>query len=278
MADYSNSKEAVGAAYPENAIQTTFPDLEPLITVQQLKDRHLFGVSLYGAKDPSTGKAAPLNDSILSDLIAGAVSAAELQLKIDIFPKKRREKQPFDINLYNSFGYLQLNHMPCTSIDKLSVNPSNNIDVYVLPKEWIEGAFLVKGQVNIVPLSVAFVQGTTVSQSSGGAFFLNIMGNRGWVPAFWQCEYTSGFPNGMVPRIINDYIGSRAAFEVLSMLALAFARANSHSLGIDALSQSISTPGPQIFRGRLTELEEKMARIEKKVKMIFGFKLFSGTI
>ena len=82
----------------------------------------------------------------------------------------------------------------------------------------------------------------------------------------------------MVPRVINEYIGCVAAVEVLSQLALTYARANSHSLGIDGLSQSVSTPGPQIFKVRMDELEEKKKAIMKKVKAIFGFKIFSGTL
>lgn len=280
MADYTNSRSGIGSPYPENAIETARQQVEPLITPDQLKSRHLFGVPLVSAqKDPLTGKQQVMTDDMLADYIEGAVSQAELELKIDIFPVKRREKQPFDINLYNSFGYFQLNHRPCTSVDKLSVTPSNQQDVYVVPNDWIEGAYLHRGQVNIVPLTTAFVQGTYIpQQSSGGAAYLQILGNKAWIPAWWQIEYTSGFPDGMVPRVINEYVGTIAALEALSMLALTYARANSHSLGIDGLSQSVSTPGPQIFKVRMDELEAKKAAITKKVKALFGYKIYSSTI
>ena len=279
MADYTNSRFALGAALPENAVQAECPQLEPLITPELLKSRHLLGVSMACAKDPLTGKATIITDDILRDIIDGAVAQAESELKIDIFPVRRKEKHPFDLNLYSSFGYFQLTHRPCTSMDKLSVTPSNQLDVYVVPNEWVEGAYLARGQVNIVPLTVAFVQGTYIpQQSSGGAAYLQILGNKPWIPAWWQIEYTSGFPGGMLPRILNEYIGSRAAAEVLSQLALSFARANSQSLGIDGLSQSVSTPGPQIFKGRIEELEEKIKAITKKLKALFGYKIFSGTL
>lgn|SRR5574343_105158 len=279
MADYTNSRFGIGAPLPENAIQAEFPQMEPLITPELLKSRHLLGVSLACAKDPLTGKATIITDDILQDIIDGAVAQAESELKIDIFPVKRREKHPFDLNLYSSFGYFQLAHRPATSMDKLSVTPSNQLDVYVVPNEWVETSYLTRGQINIVPLTVAFVQGTYIpQQSSGGAAYLQILGNKPWIPAWWQVEYTSGFPGGMLPRILNEYIGSRAACEVLSQLALSFARANSQSLGIDGLSQSVSTPGPQIFKGRIEELEEKMKAITKKLKALFGYKIYSGTL
>lgn len=279
MADYTDSKSATGKPYPENAIATARQQLEPLLTVDQLKSRFLFGVPLVSAmKDPFTGKSQILTDDMLADIIEGAISQAELELKIDIFPVKRREKHPFDIQLYNSFGYFQLSHRPCTSVDKLSVTPSNDRDVYTMPNEWVEGAYLHRGQVNIVPLTVGFVGGTALPQASGGAAFLSILGQAAWIPAWWQIEYTSGFVDGNLPRVINDYIGAQAATEVLSMLGLTYARSNSHSLGIDGLSQSVSTPGPEIFKVRLEELEEKKKALMKKIKAIFGFKIFSGTL
>lgn len=280
MADYTNSRFAIGTPTPENAIESSRQQLEPLISVDQLKARFLFGIPMVSAmKDPLTGKQQVMTDEMLKDLIEGAISTAEAELKIDIFPVKRREKQPFDINLYNSLGYFELTHRPCTSVDKLSVTPSNNLDVYVVPNDWVEGAYLHRGQVNIIPLTVAFVQGTYIpQQSSGGAAYLQILGNKAWIPAWWQIEYTSGYPNGQLPRVVNDYIGCLTAMEVLSQLAPTYARSNSHSLGIDGLSQSISTPGPQIFKVRLDELKEKRDALAKKIRTFFGLKIFSGTL
>jgi len=280
MADYTNSKFVTGASYPENAIDTARQQVEPLLTVEQLKSRFLFGVPLVSAvKDPLTGRAQIMTDEMLADYIDGAISTAELELKIDIFPVKRREKQPFDINHYNSFGFFQLEHRPCTSVDKLSVTPSNERDIYVVPNDWVEAGYLHKGQVNIVPLTVAFVQGTYIpEQSSGGAAFLQILGNKAWIPAWWQIEYTSGFRDGMMPRVVNDFIGATAATNILSMLALTYARSNSHSLGIDGLSQSVSTPGPQIFKVRLDELEAQKLALKKKISAKYMGKIFSGTL
>jgi len=280
MADYNNSRFAPGAAFPENAIEVSKQDLEPLLTPAQLKVRHLFGIPLVSAvKDPITGKPHILTDDMVLDIINGAVSTAERELRIDLFPVKRREKQPFDINLYNQFGYFQLEHRPCTSVDKLSVTPSNQLDVYVVPNDWVEGAYLNRGQVNIIPLTVAFVQGTYIpQQSSGGAAFLQILGNRAWIPAWWQIEYTSGYPDALMPRTVNEYIGTIAAMEILSMLAATYARSTSHSLGIDGYSQSVGTPGPQIFAQRITDLQDKRKRLHNKLKALYGFKILSGTL
>lgn len=280
MADYTYSKKAPGAVFPENAIETSFSHNEPLLTPEQLRGRFLFGISMASnTKDPVTGKAQVMTDDLIADIIIGAVASAEEDAGIDIFPVKRREKHPFDIQLYNSFGHLQLEHKPATSLDKLSVTPSNDLDVYVVPNEWVEGAYLLKGQINIVPLTVAFVQGTYVpTQSAGGAAYLQILGNKSWIPAWWQVEYTSGFPDGMIPRAVNDLIGTFAAIEVLSQLAATFGKSTSQSLGIDGLSQSVSTPGPSIYDKRIEILAAKQKMLRKKIKARYGNSIFAGTL
>jgi hypothetical protein len=282
MSDYTNSKGGIGAVYPVNSIATAHEHLEPLIGADDLVTRHLFGVPLVSQwKDPISGKMMQMTPEMVQSIIQGAVQQAELECKIDIFPVQHREKYPFDRNLYESYGYMVLNHRPVTSVEKLSITPSNAIDVYTLPATWIETANFAKGQINIVPMGGGFVTtGTQYSQSSpvGGALFMSIIGNRGWIPAYWQVEYTTGFPDGMMPRVINELIGTIAAMEILSMLAVTFARSSSHSLGIDGLSQSVSTPGPQIFKQRMDELEAKRKKLTSQIKATYGRKMFSSHV
>jgi len=277
--DFSGSRPGIANTFPEVALDTARTHLEPLITPEQLKARFLFGIPLVSRlQDPLTKKFQVYNEEMISDIIEGAVETAEQEAKIDIFPVKRREKHPFDRNLYESFGYMQLEHRPIHFIDKLSVTPSNNIDVFDVPLTWVEPAYLIRGQINIVPLTISFLNGGFVpTQGAGGAAFLSILGNKAWIPAYWQVEYTSGFKDGHLPRIVNELIGCIAAQEILSQLAATF-RVTSHSLGIDAMSQSVSGPGPQIFALRMKELDEKRTRIVKKLKAAYGQKIFSSSV
>lgn len=278
-ADLTNAKIPPGAILPENAIADSRFTLEPLMTVQQLTTRYLFGIPLVSPYiDPVSKKRPVMEPAMIQDIINGAVSLAETDLKIDIFPVLRKEKDAFDINLYNSLGYFMLPHRPCSALIKLSVTPSNEQDVYVVPLQWVEGAYLVRGQFNIIPLTVAFVQGTYIpQQSSGGAAFLQILGNKSWIAAWWQYEYISGYPGGSIPRVVNDYIGVLAALEILGMLSALY-RTNSHSLGADGLSQSVSGPGPQLYLPRIKQLEEKRNKLMGQIKAWYGFKIFSATL
>lgn len=277
-------KEAIGEVYPKDAIDySPLGRLEPLITPKEVISRFLFGIPLVSAtRDPVTGKYAYMDDETLKDYIDSAVADVEEEVGVDIYPVKRREKHPFDINLYNSFGHLVVERAPILRVEKLSVTPSNGQDIFILPLEWLENAHFAKGQISIVPMTIASIGGAIMSPvqhagASGGAAFINILGMKGWIPAFWQVEYVAGFPEGKIPRLVNDLIGINAAIMALGTLA-ATNRQGSYSLSIDGMGQSGSTPGPQVYDSRIQMLREQHHKMVSKLKARFGRKMFVGTI
>ncbi len=279
MADYTKSKSGPGRQFPDNATQSSWGRVEPLVTPEQVRNRHLFGIPLVSAmKDPLTGKPQVYTDDMIRDTIDRAVAMCETATGLDIFPVQSMEKHPFDRNEYESFGYFRLERRPVTSVEALDIVPPNGQALYSVPLEWIETGYLPKGQINLIPMGNSIAYGTPANVGSGGALFLNVLGNQPWVPAFWQITYTSGFPDGMLPKSVNELIGVWAAMEILSSLAATYGKSQSHSLGIDGLSQSISTPGPQIFKVRYEELEEKRKSLVKKLKTQYGLNLFSGNV
>lgn len=286
--DYTNSKPPVGGIFPLGQRDNDgWSRVEPLITPEQVKSRWMFGIPMYSVnKDPVTGKRQPFTDEMIKDEVVGAVSLAEMETGLDLFPVQHNERLPFNRNDYLHFGYVRTEHRPIASIEGLYVTTSNGSDVFTVPIEWIETGYLTKGQINLIPMGVALnlpnngsgaIVGAT-SQSAGGAAFLAILGNQHWIPAFWRLVYTTGFPDGMLPRVVNDLIGAVAAQRVLSKLGATNAGANSASLGIDGLSQSVSTPGPNIYQQRIAELGEERKLLVRKLKTTFGLKLFSGDV
>lgn len=273
-------KSGVGDVFPAGAIEKSWGDLEPLITPAVLKARFLFGIPLVSnMKDPRTGKGQVMDDEAVKDQIARAIKRVELESRMDINPIVRLEKYPFDRNEYEAFGYFRLLHRPVTNIIQLAVVPSNNIDVYIAPLEWVETGMLAMGQINIVPLNIAIGNGGFIpTQSAGGAVFLSILAQSSWIPAFWQINYVSGFPDNLMPMIVNELIGVSASIQILRDLAATYARSTSHGLGIDALSQSISTPGPAIFDNRLATLEDDKKKIISQLRAVLGTNLFSGNV
>lgn len=279
--DYSNSKPGLGALYLDHAVDSVlFPRTEPLLTPDLLKTRFLFGIPLQSFfKDPVTGKFPILTDEILKDYIIRAVNIAEMQTSTVIFPAQFAEKYPYDKAEYETFGYLKLAHRPISSIEKLTINFSNNEDLFTIQNEWIETSYLIRGQINIIPLTLAVNGGGGITGSPGiGAAFLSLLQRPSWVPAYWKVVYTAGWCNGQIPYVINELIGVIASIDILSTLAAMLARYTSTSLGIDGLSQAVSGPGPNIYALRIQELEERRRRLVKEVKVYCGLGIFSDNV
>jgi hypothetical protein len=280
--DYTNSKPGIGAVYPVHATGSAWERSEPLITPNQLRRQHLFGIPLVsGMKDPITGRNDRLTEDDLKDYIDTAVGLAETQLGMSIFQTQIKEKKAWDRNDYDSFGYFRMDQRPCASIESLTVNLSNNDDIYMVPPEWIETSNFHKGQLNIIPLTIALTNGNPVAipTTAGGALLLSIFqGKSQWVASFWQIVYTVGFPDGKVPKVVNDLIGTIAAMEVLSQLASTYGKSSGSSLSIGGGSQSVSTPGPEIFTKRTTDLAEKREMLINKLKNMYGLKFFSDNV
>ncbi len=279
MADYSDSK-AGPALFPLYAVDSSWSHLEPLITAQELRDTVLWGLVLQaGLVDPATGKKAVLRDPQIDRFIINAVALAETEVGISIFPNQHTEKLPFDATEFRALGYFKIKNRPISSVEKLAVTPANGIDIYVLPNDWIEVATLPTGQINIVPINIATTaQGNFVPmQSGGGAFFLSILGSRSWIPAFWNLTFTTGYPDGKIPRVVNELIATIAAIEILGALAATFFRNGSHSLGLDGLSQSISMP-QNPFQLRIQELMDKRKMLTRKLRALYGLAMFSNSV
>lgn len=282
MADFTDSK-ASGSLYPTSALEADFERMEPLLTPEQLLNRFLRGIDLSSQmKDPLTGKPQRWTAEGIKDIIDGAFITAEEELGLNLRPIVVREKHPFDRNSYNSYGFFILRQRPASRILRVSVTPPNDTTIYEMPLEWVETKYMnTSGQINIIPMTAAQLGGLSssinpVNSSNGGSFYLTLVNSAGWVPAYWQIEYISGFCDGNVPRVVNDLIGCIAASDILSMLATTYAAVQSHSLGIDGLSQSISTPGPQIFQVRLEELDKRRKLLVKKLKSRYNRKIFSS--
>lgn len=282
MADYTTSKGPNSAVAPENAIESVYGQVEPLIDPVRLSNQYLFGIPLVSSvRDPFTNKPQVMTPEIVKGFIDRAVTQVEGDTGITIFPTQFREKLPFDINDYNALGYFQLPRRPIASIERVSITPANNQDVYVVPLEWIETNYLVRGQVHIMPQTIAISGGGYISgsaQGSNGIMFLSFLGSRAWIPAFWQCVYTAGFPNGNIPRLVNELIALTASMEILGQLAATNARNSSHSLGIDGLSQSVSNPGPELYTTRYNQLQQQRQAVLGRVKAQFGLKIHFNVI
>lgn len=270
MADYTKSKSVIGGVFPEGTVESPWQYLEPLITPEQLRARWLFGVPLVSATvDPLTNTRQVITDDLLLDLIQGAVGETETRCHLRITPQQVKTQLAYDRPDFVQFGFFKLPHHPVASIEELNIRSSDDVNFFTFPLEWISMGQAHKGQINILPLSPATTGAAFASLAGSPGFLITVAMALSWIPSYFQCTYTVGFPNLLVPRIINDIVGITCAINVLGLLTTTYLK-NSFSLSIDSLSQSQSSPGPEIFRGQIAALEDKRAKLQKSLKAIFG--------
>lgn len=278
MGNYDNSKPTIGSVYPTGATDAQeWARTEPLVTPKQLRRRQLAGIPLISyLPDPVTGERFKWEDEDLSDNIDRAVATVELKTGLSIFSVRCSEKHPFDSNFWRNFGYVKVNRRPVASVEKLAFTPANGYDIFALNPDWIEPGNFHKGQINIIPMvPAAGAQFITGSQGgTSGSAYLTFLSGMAWVPAIVMVEYTTGFPGGLLPKVVNELIGNLAAIDILNSIA-ATNRAASYSLGIDGMSQSVSTTQP-LFQAKIQHLEEASDELVKKLKNLYGLDCFSG--
>ena len=284
MPIFTGGKSITGGMYPANSIASVLGRLEPLITPEQLKSRYLKGIQMtLRIKDPETGKPYKIMDEELKDYIQKAIDTAEQETGLSFFPTQFSNKLPFQKQDWEAFGYLQLPHRPISSIESMTVRLSDGSDVFTFPTTWLETANLLHGQMNLLPLAFQDTEAGTgvVGGDVGGggtAVFFNSLWGRPWVAALFNVVYTAGFPDGMMPNMVNDLIGTIAAMRVLSMIAAAYSTSTSVSLGMDGMNQSTSGPGPQRFALRMTELGADRKLSVRKLKKLCGTSFVAGTV
>jgi len=260
-------------AYPVGAINTSdvLRRIEPILTPEKLVSRYLKGINL-----------SQYNDDELKDIISLAADKAELLIDTTITPVVRKEKHPFDRNLYISFIHIMANFGPILQINKLCIRSSNDKNIFEIPADWIESARFYQKQINIIPLTVVGATGISEGQPTGAAglaFIAAMNGGINWVPSYWEVEYTTGVSTkeGQVPAIVNDLIGTIAAINILGNLGPQN-KNTSVSISHDGISQSSSNPGPNVYQARIAELSAERDMAVKKIKKVFYNKRFVTNI
>jgi len=278
--DYTKSRAAPGSQgewFPNAQKDSAWGRLEPLVGAEQLRT-FLFVPLVSAVKDPTTGKRRELTNPDLDDIIREAVAQIEVQLSMTVFDTQFQERHPFDRFDYQSYGYLRLKQKPCASVERLAVVQNSGEAIYVVPNEWISVGNLNRGQINILPSTVALASNGENATVNGALTFIMIMMQQGWVPDFWEVTYTAGFRDGLLPQALNSLIKYVAGIEVLSRLAATYAGVNSASLSIDGLSQSSSGPGPQLYETRIKQMSDQRDKLFRRWKVLIGQRMIVGQI
>jgi hypothetical protein len=225
---------------PEPALQ--------VISIQELKDIYLFGVDL------TNDQGVPYSNAMFVWYIKAAVDWIEKRLDLPILPRiypdERQDYYKYD---YNKYIWLKLNHYPVIGVNEVKLVLPGEQVVKVFEKDWLH-IQRAEGQLQMVPGT-----GTagTILLGASGAWIPLIYGANKFIPDAFRVSYEAGFgrprdPNAVSPRDpeldqfppdikhIVGMIASLGPFNVAGDM-IAGAGIASSSIGIDGLSQSVST-------------------------------------
>jgi hypothetical protein len=214
-----------------------------------------------------------LTDEAIQFYIDSAISRAEMLLNISIRPKTI-ENESYDYRLeewMSGFGYIQLNTRPAIQVTEMSLNVITS--VIRIPSEWIQ---LKKksAQVNLIPY-----YGILASSNIGNQIlmFMPLLSATTYVPQILRVSYEAGYgENEDVPDLLAQLIAMNATTGVLNVLGeIALggqAALAGYSIGIDGLSQSVSTTASAenaAYGGRIRQMEREMTEIVKTLRQYY---------
>ena len=240
-------------------IEPGFVRLEPLITVEQLKDTYLFGLPLQ-----SVLTRQKLKDSAIQSFITKAVSRVEHEAKIQISPVKFVDRHDYNLFDYQKWMFLQLNFWPVLQVESVKAVYPFTSSAIEFPSDWIS-IYNESGIIQLVPKNGSFSQFLITRDAS---LLPLILGGRMQWPQLFEVTYVAGFELDKMPAIINELVGTYAAIEVLRLLNRVLFL-GSHSLGIDGVSQSVSLPSPGWLAGEIQSMEAKAKELLDKLKRFY---------
>lgn len=247
-----------------------FTRVGPVLDVEKFKSDYLFGIPLTSSLTNET-----VSDESLKRFIKKGIGDLEVSLRISVNPI--RITDPFDFERADDlrFGTKQLTRWPVLKVERLfalwpgrndilaSVDPNQSQEVDY-PTSWVTMTGDT-GLIRIIPNSGSIVNADATFLASSSYRSVVLGGLKSW-PNMWRVTYVAGFDMDKVPDIINDTIGVMAAIRFLSMMGPAIFPYASQSIGLDGMSQSVATAGPQWLAARIQDLEQERDRLVQLLK------------
>jgi len=290
---FYNSTTLATSAFSDPVPGAVDPALE-ILSVEELKELYLFGIDL------SDDAGNPFPPAIFEHYIRSAVSALEHRLDIPIRKiEVEQERQDYYREDYQNYLWIELDQHPVIEIDQVTIVLPGESVVQVFERDWIHIDRLT-GQLQLVPGT-----GTagTILLGASGAWLPLIYGNNRYIPDVFRISYKAGFgkpspraferniadesvpvsvPHPRLDRdqeVIKDIVGKVASFGPFNIAGdlIVGAGIASKSIGIDGLSQSISTTSSATnagFGARLVQYSKELKEMLPELKRYYqGIKM-----
>jgi len=240
-----------------------------------LSASELMSIYMYGSKvQDRSGQV--FQTSAIEFYVKSAQMEIEKYLGIKILKEVIEEKVDFYQDEYRSWNYLTVTY-PCNEAFELTGHLANVKQVQY-PREWLSSRRTNDGYTFFRRIFTVPAQ-TTQPLAVGGQTLLfhgilpytNMLGYQ-TIPNYWNVVYVTGYDK--LPFDLLELVGKIAAIGVMAVggdIGLGMPGLASYSLGIDGLSQSISTTNSAtsaLFGARIKQYE---GEIKEKIKRLRSY-------
>lgn len=234
-----------------------------VLSVADLKSKYFFGIPIV------TPDGSLMPDEDIEYYIRAAQTELETTLDIKLRKQVVTETKDFLMEHYKSWGYIKATY-PVSCINSITgfIGTTRQVEY---PEEWFTirktNDDIVHRSINIVPTN----NGSAINQSvvySGIYPQLGYYGSRN-IPSYWNLKYVSGFDE--IPSDLIRVMGMMAAIPLYDQLGdlIAGAGIASKSLGLDGLSESVSTTSSATNSGygaRITSYNKQIKELMPELK------------
>jgi hypothetical protein len=266
---------SAGGATPFNLgiTEPGFDRFEPILDVIRFKKEYLFGIPL---KSALTGET--MDDETLKSFIRKGIGDFESSVRVAVNPVQLTDRFDFERADDMQFGTRRFTRWPVLKVTNLKAlwpgrmeldSADQTIDY---PTSWVslQGD---QGLVRIIPNSGTLVNADTNFITSSAYKAIVLGGIKAW-PNMWRITFIAGMDFDKVPAIVNDLVGVCSSIKFLSMMGPILFPYAAQSIGIDGLSQSVTTPGPVWLQLRIQELLSERERLVQQLKSYYGTDMF----
>lgn len=240
---------------PQNVCDAIDTSYEMVVTVQELKERYLYGLDDALSNDAGV----PIPDRVYVHYIQAAIAWFEQATQLRILPKKFVEFHDYFKEDVERFFAFWTNEYPILQVDEiaLTIDPANPMPY---PNEWHRIEAQV-GQIHMMP------QGNTPLLGVQARNYYGSVSNK-FIPQAFRITYHAGFgaEGNPIPANFIDIIGKEASRGPLNLGGdlLGGAGIASQSISLDGLSTSFNTTSSATsagFGARLIQYEKEQKAV-----------------
>ena len=219
---------------PQITLTSQFNQLKSIMSPVELLETYFYGIDIC-----KTGQV--MSNEMLVMYIQSATEEVEKSLGIKLIPEVVEESLDFWLDDWRAWGYIKTTYPIKRPLELKGF--INDVQQIQYPVEWLTSRKTSDGELYYRNLYLVPTSGSATTNSvvvSGITPHLGFYGNK-HIPNYWRVKYCTGFDK--LPKDLLNFIGKLASMNIFHILGdiILGAGIASQSIGIDSLSQSIST-------------------------------------